>query len=151
MVKEYAKKLGELLGLEDVYFDLFYNDKLSKLHDYSLEYIKDENKPNTIYARTKEGATISSFSLSQLHGCCGVCISYHSFVCHDYRNKGVASLLNQMRQEIGKYLGYSLLICTDVVNNLPQSKILEKNEWKHVHRFQNKRTNNLLNLSVINL
>jgi hypothetical protein len=94
---------------------------------------------------------IARFSLAQLHGCCGVCVSYHSMVYPPFRNIGVGSVLNKMRFEIAKYLGYGILMCTDVVANLPQRKILENNGWEEVHRFINPRTDNKVSIHVINL
>jgi hypothetical protein len=94
---------------------------------------------------------IARFSLAQLHGCCGICVSYHSIVYPPFRNIGIGSILNKMRFEIAKSVGYGILMCTDVVANIPQRKILENNGWEEVHMFTNPRTDNRVSIHVINL
>ncbi len=91
---------------------------------------------------------VSSFSLQQLTGCCGVLVSTGSSVNANFQRKGVATRLNQLRKDIAQYLNYSIMLCTDVDSNEAQRRVLEKNGWQDVYQFTNRRTNNLLNISV---
>lgn len=92
--------------------------------------------------------TIAVFSLAQMPGCCGICISHGSFVYTDYRGKGIGSILNQLRQEIAREDGYTILMCTDVVGNEPQRKLLRRNKWRDILFLNNKRTDNEVALSI---
>jgi hypothetical protein len=94
---------------------------------------------------------IATFRMSQLNGCCGVCVSYNVQTSEAYRGRGIGKLLNQLRVQIADYLDYTVLLCTDVQQNTAQRKIIAKNSWKDIHTFVNKRTNNTVNISVINL
>jgi len=96
-------------------------------------------------------ATIASFQLVPMINCCGICVSTQASVNINYQHRGLGTLLNQTRIDIARYLGYGLLLCTDVENNLPQRKILEANGWKDVYKFINPRTKRNIFISVINL
>jgi hypothetical protein len=121
-------------------------DKLTigKLHYTKSEYGLD--------VRIKKGEqAIADFKLIQLPGCCGVLVSYNSYVYFTYRNRGMGKILNEFRQEIATYLGYTVMLCTDKDSNEPQSKILKSQGFKSVHQFTNRRTDNLVNISVLDL
>lgn len=94
---------------------------------------------------------ISSWKLYQLPHCCAYMVSCNVIVRNDYQKKGIGTILNQLRIEIGKHLGYSAILCTDISQNEGQRAILAKNGWKDIHNITNKRTKNLVYLSVINL
>jgi hypothetical protein len=94
---------------------------------------------------------LAEFSLTQLPGCCGVCVSYHASVYLSVQDKGLGTLLCSIRKDIARALGYGCMLCTDVSNNEPQQRILVKNGWKNIHRFRNPRTNNDINIHVVNL
>jgi len=84
-------------------------------------------------------------------GCCGIVISTGAFVYPPFRRKGVGSILNTFRIELAKTMGFGLMMCTDVLKNNPQQKILDKNNWERIHTFTNPRTNNLVGIHVVNL
>ena len=85
---------------------------------------------------------LASFSLAQLPGCCGIMVSFHSFVSSKYRNKGIGSFLHKARLGIAKDSEYSAVLCTDVEGNEPEEAILNKNSWKKLTVFKNSRTGN---------
>lgn len=95
--------------------------------------------------------TIAKFRLQQLPGCCGVLVSYHANVKLAWRCKGLGTILNKMRQQIAWNKGYTLLLCTDVMENDPQQKILERNGWVPVTEFKNRRTDNEVGLYLNHL
>lgn len=78
-------------------------------------------------------------------------VSCNALVKEKYRGKRIGTILNQLRQDIGRLLGYSAIICTDIDKNTPQRKLLATNGWKDVYSVLNKRTKNLVHLAVINL
>jgi len=94
---------------------------------------------------------LSTFSLLKMPGCCGILVSTGSSVNYRYARMGVGTLLNAFRKEAAKLLGYTVLFCTDVTANEAQTKILNKNGWKSVHTFKNKRTLNEVALHVVNV
>ena len=97
------------------------------------------------------GNLIASFQLTQLPGCCAYVVSTGSYISVPYRKRGLGTILNNFRIDIAKHLGYTAIICTDLDNNVPQRKILEKNGWKDVHSLTNKRTDNFLHLTIKDL
>lgn len=124
-------------------------------HEDDLLYVKSMITEPTTFRLYVKGSSkkysyqaLSSFCLQQLPGCCGICLSFNSFVIKAVRGKGVATRLNQLRYDFAKHLGYGSLMCTDVETNLPQKKLLKKNGWKDVHTFDNPRTGNQVAISV---
>ena len=85
--------------------------------------------------------TICGFSLKELSGCCGILVSYHMTVSSNYRGKGIAKFLQEVKERIAKENGYSTLLCTTRASNETENHILEKNGWKQISLFRNKRTN----------
>ena len=150
IIEKYLKKCKDLLLENDLCLSI-YNDKGYKvqLDENSILYVKNNNEV-TIYL-TLNNINISNFTLIQLPGCCGVCVSTRCWVKETYRNKGLNTLLNNFRMEIAKYLGYTVLLCTDKEDNKAQKRVLEKNNWKQIDQFKNKRTGNIVNIHTIHL
>ena len=98
-----------------------------------------------------EECTLATFSLSELPGCCGVVVSHGTWIIAGYRNKGLGTLLADIKIEIAKYWGYTIMLCTDIAGNTPQRKILDSNNWKTIGSFINKRTGNDINIDVKHL
>ena len=147
MIEKYTEKLKELLGQNLIIQCQLYGE-YKPLHIYNLVYIKDLPGGLKFRVINVEGVVISRFELAQMLGCCGICISTGTYVHPDFRGKGVNIILNNFRIDIAKYLGYGLLMCTDLKSNTPQMKTLDKNGWKHIHEFENPRTGNILNVTI---
>ena len=94
---------------------------------------------------------ISSWKLYQLQHCCAFMVSCNVKVEESYRSKRIGTILNQLRQDIGRLLNYSSIICTDIEQNINQRKLLKTNGWKDIHSVINKRTSNRVYLSIINI
>ncbi len=95
--------------------------------------------------------SIAQFSLTEMPSCCAILISHAASVANEFKNRGLGTILNSFRIEIGKELGYSCLMCTDIESNISQRKILKKNGWDDIYSVKNQRTKNNVFLSVINL
>ena len=91
---------------------------------------------------------ITQFYLTQLPGCCGICVSTGAYVFADYRKKGVNKLTNGLRQAIAKTVGYTVLLCTDKADNEPEKRTLRACGWQDIFRFTNSRTQNVVDISV---
>lgn len=115
----------------------YFGDKLN--HKSSYLNIKHYNK------------LISDFKLYQLPHCCAYAVSCKARVYEKFRNNRIGTILNSFRQDVCRILGYSALMCTDIETNKYQRKLLKTNGWKDVHNLINKRTNNRVFLSLINL
>jgi hypothetical protein len=97
---------------------------------------------------------VAKFSFKQLPGCCGVVVLYHAAVYGRFSKKGLGTLLNRMRLEWARSMGYGVALCTDVTNTSHpdyEQKILKKNGWSNLYVFKNPRTENKVTMSVINL
>lgn len=131
----YLARIAKILKCEPkhVKFDVFYTKSCQS---------------NRLFVLKLKGIEVSRFNLTQLHGCCGICLSYHAQVSKEFRGKGLGTLLNKMRQQIAVNLGYSVILCTDVADNKPQSKILMNNAWKKLLTFKNRRTEHMVNISA---
>lgn len=104
-----------------------------------------------VFNKNDTQLALAMFSLSQLNGCCGVCVSYHCWVHASLRGQGLGKALNKLRMILAARAGYTGMLCTDVTSNLPQRKILAKNGWKAIYRFINRRTGNDVEISVVDL
>lgn len=85
---------------------------------------------------------ISKFKLQQLNGCNGVCISKHVMITENYRGKGLGTHFLNLRESIALDFGYSAMMCSVVLGNHAQQKIMAKNDWNVIAEFDNKRTSN---------
>jgi hypothetical protein len=74
--------------------------------------------------------------------CCAFMISCNVYVSASYRNKRIGTTLNSLRQDIGRVLGFTSILCTDIEKNIHQRQLLKTNGWKDIHSVINKRTNN---------
>lgn len=107
--------------------------------------------PEGSYTLMDGTKTAASFKLVQMPGCCGICISTGAFVYEEYRGKGLGTLLNKLRIEMARQMGYGILMCTDVAKNKAQRKILTGNDWQDILYFTNPRTKNDIYVSVFDL
>lgn len=83
---------------------------------------------------------VATFSLKQLSGCCGVLVSYHTRVAKRFQNKGINSFLQEIKAQIAKDNGYTMLLATVTKDNAAQIHILEKHGWVSSSEFVNRRT-----------
>ena len=94
---------------------------------------------------SEDGLTsYGGFSMSMLEGCCGVVVSHRAWVTTSQRGKGVGALLNQIRCDIAKDQGYGKIMCTTIMDNERQIKILNKNGWELSDTFVNPKTGNTI-------
>jgi hypothetical protein len=137
-IKFYTNNSNEEIGTID-----FDKNKISK--NWELGYYK------VIQQVEDKQILISDWKLYQLQHCCAFMVSCNVRVKDEYRNKRIGTILNQCRQDIGRLLGYSAILCTDIEQNQNQRKLLKTNGWKDVFSIINKRTNNRVYLTVINI
>lgn len=138
-----------------------YGNKRKEFKDIGeIVYIKPETDPHVYdsvnfsqgnYRVLYKDTVVSTWKLYELPHCCAYLISCNVKVELQFRNKRVGTVLNMLRQDIGRLLGYATLLCTDVDTNTHQRQLLKTNGWTDIHSVRNKRTKNLVHLSYINL
>ncbi len=85
---------------------------------------------------------VAQFSLAEMPGCCGIIVFYHASIATDFREKGLGSLLLQVRERAGILAGYSMAQATVLRDNEPELSILNKSGWMSFTVFPNDRTGN---------
>jgi len=126
-------------------------DKLDSLVRGYYEDCLFKVKSNKLPGDSYDDFEIAQFRLFQLPGCCGVCVPSGAWTSAKYRKKGINTLLNKFRIELARHMGYTILLCTDTNANVPSKKTLAKNGWKDIYQFKNKRSNNIVDISFIDL
>lgn len=140
LIKFYVSNRGE-----------YFEDKKIRDEIGELSYTKSSDWSLGYYEVCLDKTVIGSFKLYELQHCCAFMVSCNAVVYLEYQNKGIGTVLNQLRQDIGRLLGYSAVLCTDTEQNINQRKLLKTNGWKDIHSLVNKRTQNRVYLSVINI
>jgi len=78
-------------------------------------------------------------------------VSCNASIKRGFRNNKIGTILNSLRQDIGRIMNYSTILCTDVEQNTYQRRVLKTNGWTDVYSVKNKRTNNKVYLTVKDL
>lgn len=153
LIDSFKNRAASLLGLPAINLDLKYYDtktqKFELVNDFY--YIKVQTGDKFLlgdFRLCNKGSHMGGFRLYEMPHCCGIMLSCGSWVEKEYTGKGLGKELNKLRQEIGKKYGYSLILCTDLETNTAQRRILKSNEWVDIYQFKNKRTTNVLNITV---
>ena len=158
MIKPYLTALSKLIGVPV--------DKLKLVREVtdvqwkkSYPEVKEDDeyfKPDMGYGarlrpyqvRDGNDTIVTSFGLYEFPSCCAFVVSTQAFVDPRYRGKKVNKLTNKLRQNIASALGYTAIICTDVDDNVAERATLAAEGWKDIYQVRNKRTGNLVNISV---
>lgn len=161
LVDKYQKLLAGLLKTTPDTIHFFVDERQDgHFKEVGKEYQFSEDKPDDMvlqnwshgaYEVRLDKGPIASFKLYQLPHCCGILVSCNAFVSEKLRGRRVGTTLNTMRQDIGRALGYTIMLCTDLAKNTPQRKLLATNGWKDILKFQNRRTKNELYLAYVGL
>lgn len=146
VLKPYEQQLTDILGHGWAVVRDYGNG-----YTFKLNYGYDYSSRQTFRLLTLSGKVISEFTMRQMPGCCGIVVSTGSTVDPKYRGKGIGTILNELRKDIARANGFGCLMCTTILSNTPQQKILERNEWELVNTFNNPRTGNDLGVHIYNL
>jgi GNAT superfamily N-acetyltransferase len=135
--KKYSKEIGEL------FIELQPHNEQDEWYDDKVDCGK--------YRLRIGKHIIATWELYGMKNCCGICVSTAAFVDPKCRKNGLGRILNRVRIDLAKYMGYGLLLCTDVTRNKPQQRILESNGWKQLYTFINPRTKNEVAIHIVDL
>lgn len=130
-------------------------DRKEKYHGSPLNNIKgifisEEKEGGKFLVRSLEGP-IATFSLQELPGCCGVIVSYWSEVTPTYRKKGIGAELLEIRMMAARAMKYGSMLATVDKSNDEEVVLLNRARWDKVKEFRNPRTQNLIEIYLVNL
>lgn len=157
LLNKYRKIIAGLIqeDYDTIKFYIKKSDAWYEILDSDIQHIKTINWCQGQYKVTIEAKSykheLASFELYEMPHCCAFLISCRSSVNEKFRNRRIGTVLNNLRQDIGRLLGYSTLLCTDIEQNKHQRQLLATNGWKDIYDVKNKRTGNRVYISVINL
>ena len=100
--------------------------------------------------RSLEGP-IAVFSLTELPGCCGAIVSYHSEVVQKYQKQGVGRILLDVRMDAARNRGYGQMIATVLDTNPAEKQLLLASGWVKAKEFRNPKTGNIVGTYTVNL
>lgn len=120
----------------------------SSLDTVQVNVFCDEPTHLITISEVKSKFTVCSFHLMELPSCCGVLISYTTFVNELFRGIGIAQFLQKMKEDIAAYNGYTAIILSTIEHNVEETHVLEKTDWQKMYSFRNRRSDNKLGLYV---
>ena len=145
------------------------SDRVShiSLREYLVDHSSDEGEFTVYFIRNKDFNTldekvshdthknkifIGKFCLIQLPGCCGICVLYHCMIDSDLRGNKFGQYMMKLEKIIAIEKDFTVMICTDVIKNIPQKTILKKFGFTSRFTFQNKKkTKNYVELQSVDL
>jgi len=139
ITKKFAPELASIIGCSEEQIAIVITPHKISSNHYSIA------------ALLRNGEAIERIALGNIvgmTGCCGACISTASYVYDKYRNRGIGSIMNRVRAEVAREFGYTVMICTDVIDNYPQQQVLKKNGWVHIASFVNNRTGHDIGIHI---
>lgn len=104
-------------------------------------YVKRKNHLNTEY-------DIGNFTFAPMSGCCGVVISSFTFLEKIHRRTFNSKAFREIKEQFAKDLGYTMMIATTQMKNIPAIKNMFKSNYEIVKTFTNKRTGNFLGFGM---
>ena len=81
---------------------------------------------------------------SAMPGCCGIVVSHGTYLTEYTRHTGLSQPFRDLKELIAKKLGYSAMIATTQLDNIPAVGNMLKSKYNIRHTFTNSRTGNLL-------
>lgn len=142
--EEQKAQLKAILNTDN--FNIYYT-KVPNCPSYS-SYIT-YNIELVVHSESYGDQVIYHGSASQLPGCCGVQVMHNA--SSSKRSQGLGTWMHKFRMDFAYSQGYTIAICTDVVEQIATHKILEKFKWHKLLQFRNRRTHNDVDLFVVNL
>ena len=91
---------------------------------------------------------VGNFNLAPLPGCCGVVVSCYSYLTPMSRHTAIGKIFHEIKEAVAKEMGYSLMISTTDMTNVPQVVSASRAKWRFIDFFTNKRTGNKLGVAI---
>lgn len=91
---------------------------------------------------------IGGFQFAPMPGCCGIVVSTATFLRPDFRGGEISQKFRELKENIARDLGYSVMIATGITGDIASHKNLLKSKYELVKNFRNKRTGNTLDVAI---
>jgi len=132
------ERIKEIISNTQTQFDF---KLLYMIHPF---YDKDGNINGGVFKfyNADDRSLVTQFILQQMSGCNGIVISRGVNISTENRGKGYGGIFCELRENLCKQFGYTMILCTVVLTNAPQVRIMEKRGWQVLQKFINSRTNN---------
>ncbi len=129
LIVTYGEKINSILSKE-----LKENEYLSYRisADDNTERLYFTCDKNYVYKERNCVVTVIYFSLQLFPNNAEILLSLNLWVEQDFRNKGIASILMDLKKEITKACKFNFLLCTVNKTNAPEIHILEKTGWNNI-------------------
>ena len=91
----------------------------------------------------------AAFQLTQFPGNCGILVSHDTSVDVSWRNKGISTILQDMKEKLARYCNYTMMYATTIPTNEHEIKVLTKKGWTKAPElfiFTNRRSGNPITL-----
>ena len=95
---------------------------------------------------SNEDIPAGSFMFYPMPGCCGIVVSTGTYLHKQFRGGQLSRDFRVLKERIAKELGYSCMIATTKMDDIPARKNMEKGNYKFVEEFVNSRTGNRLGI-----
>lgn len=125
---------------------------LNEAYAKGLEYIGDDSSIYcTLYRRSIPGnkdIEVGGFKFTAMPGCCGIVVSHGTYLTPQTRGTGLSNPFRQLKMELAKKLGYTMMIATTRMSDVPAVGNMMKSKYKIVDTFRNKRTLNDIGIGI---
>lgn len=101
-----------------------------------------------VFHGERDPEKVGRFRLDPLPGCCGVVVSTDSFIEPIRRGSWVGTEFHEIKALVAKHYGYSAMLMTTQLRNIPEVVGASKAGWKFLETFRNTRTNNDLGVAL---
>lgn len=161
LLEEFVKKVKGYQGIQLVVKAPFWNDKSARVgsspldtdwYDDYPQFIKDCEIRLTLtikggLLRHGRAEVYAKCRLTQLPGCCGICIMNSMELHPDVRGNGVGKEFTRLVEAYAKVLNYSYVMCTTHKVNRPAIGVLESLDYVELDDgFANMRTKNSIRM-----
>jgi hypothetical protein len=100
----------------------------------------------SVYPSWLTNGPLGAFKLAPMPGCCGVVVSTETEIFTQHRGQGYAKILQVAKEMLARKFGYSMMLATIQMDNIPELVSAMHAGWKVEKTFTNNRTKHLLSL-----
>lgn len=155
MSNEFELKINEYTSVVAILQQKAHHSELSELteHEKGLESYGTGafHLCRRSYSQNREvgnDTQIGSFSLSPMPGCCGIVVVHGMYLNSLNRGGYLSDSVRKLKVELCKALGYTVMMATTRMDEIPAVGNFFKSKYKFVDTFTNKRTNHLVGIGV---
>jgi len=155
------KVVFDAVNLGRIYYNEYDNSRLHAFSDLQMgketyngscqfSFTTDERSGEALMSVPYNQWVIGQFSFSALPGCCGVVVSHNTRrtgYLYD-QNRLLSDRFRRIKEAFAEHLGYSVMIATTDMANLPAVGNMFKSNYKIVDTFNNKRTDHLIGIGI---